>query len=107
MRKNVLDELDFEPSIDAANIGVAVSDGVVTLTGHVSSYAEKLAAERATDRSRACAQLPTFYGRADGSRSGGNPSDQQTECGRLRRQALDNGLLAADEDPDNRQAKVQ
>jgi osmotically-inducible protein OsmY len=48
LRQNVLDELDFEPSIDAANIGVAVSDGVVTLTGHVPSYAEKLAAERAT-----------------------------------------------------------
>ncbi len=47
LQQNVLDELEFEPSIDAANIGVAVDDGVVTLTGHVSSYAEKLAAERA------------------------------------------------------------
>ena len=42
IRDDVLDELDFEPSIDATNIGVAVDDGVVTLTGHVSSYAEKL-----------------------------------------------------------------
>ena len=44
IRDDVIDELDFEPSIDATNIGVAVDDGVVTLTGHVSSYAEKTAA---------------------------------------------------------------
>lgn len=47
LRQNVIDELEFEPSIDAASIGVAVENGVVTLTGHVKSYAEKLAAERA------------------------------------------------------------
>ena len=50
LRQNVMDELEFEPSIDARNIGVAVDDGVVTLTGHVSSYAEKIAAEHATRR---------------------------------------------------------
>jgi osmotically-inducible protein OsmY len=50
VRQNVLDELEFEPSINATNIGVAVEKGVVTLTGHVLSYAEKLAAERATRR---------------------------------------------------------
>jgi len=48
VRQDVLDQLEFEPSIDAANIGVAVDDGVVTLSGHVWSYAQKLAAERAT-----------------------------------------------------------
>jgi len=47
LRQNVLDELEFEPSVDAANIGVAVDGGVVTLSGHVSSYAEKLATEQA------------------------------------------------------------
>ncbi|ACA17303.1 transport-associated [Methylobacterium sp. 4-46] len=47
LRRDVLDELDFDPSLDATNIGVAVSDGVVTLTGHVGSYAEKVEAERA------------------------------------------------------------
>jgi len=47
LRQSVLDQLEFEPSVDAANIGVTVDDGVVTLTGHVSSYVEKLAAERA------------------------------------------------------------
>lgn len=45
LRQDVLDELDFEPSINAANIGVSVDHGVVTLTGHVSTYAQKAAAE--------------------------------------------------------------
>ena len=52
LRQIVIDELDFEPSIDAANIGVAVENGVVTLTGHVGSYAEKRVAERAVQRVR-------------------------------------------------------
>jgi osmotically-inducible protein OsmY len=50
LRQNVLDELEFEPSIDAAHIGVTVDGGVVTLTGHLSSYAEKIAAEEAVRR---------------------------------------------------------
>jgi osmotically-inducible protein OsmY len=52
LRQDVLDELDFEPSINATHIGVGVHGGVVTLTGFVSSYAEKMAAERATRRVR-------------------------------------------------------
>jgi osmotically-inducible protein OsmY len=47
LRQDVINELNFVPSIDAADIGVALSDGVVTLSGHVSSYPQKLAAERA------------------------------------------------------------
>ena len=43
-------ELKWEPSVDAAHIGVSVKDGVVTLSGHVSSYAEKFAAEKAAKR---------------------------------------------------------
>lgn len=50
IRQDIIDELDFEPSVNAAHIGVAVDDGVVTLTGHVASYAEKLAAEQAVRR---------------------------------------------------------
>jgi osmotically-inducible protein OsmY len=50
LRQDVLDELDFEPSINAAHIGVGVNAGVVTLSGFVSSYREKLAAERAARR---------------------------------------------------------
>jgi osmotically-inducible protein OsmY len=47
LRRAILDELEFRPQIDAAAIGVAVRDGVVSLTGHVKTFAEKLAAERA------------------------------------------------------------
>ena len=50
LRQNVLSELEFDPSIDAANIGVGVDDGVVTMTGHVSSFAEKIAVENAVRR---------------------------------------------------------
>jgi len=50
LRQLVIDELEFEPSINAANIGVAVEKGVVSLTGHVASYVEKIAAERAVER---------------------------------------------------------
>lgn len=50
LRQHIIDELDFEPAIDAADIGVAVENGVVTLTGHVRSYLEKLAAEAAAKR---------------------------------------------------------
>ena len=43
-------QLEWEPEINAREIGVAASDGVVTLTGFVKTYAEKLAAERAAKR---------------------------------------------------------
>jgi osmotically-inducible protein OsmY len=41
LRQNVMDELDFEPSLDATGIGVIAENGVVTLTGHVSSYSRR------------------------------------------------------------------
>jgi osmotically-inducible protein OsmY len=47
LRRTILDELEFQPHIDAAAIGVAIENGVVCLTGHVKTYAEKMAAERA------------------------------------------------------------
>jgi osmotically-inducible protein OsmY len=51
LRQDIIDELDFDPAVQSASgIGVAVENGVVTLTGHVSSYAEKIAAERAVRR---------------------------------------------------------
>lgn len=50
LRQMVIDELEFEPSVNAAGIGVAADHGVVTLSGHVGSYAEKLAVERAARR---------------------------------------------------------
>jgi osmotically-inducible protein OsmY len=50
LRQDVLDELEFEPSVNAAHIGVAANRGVVTLTGFVTNYAEKAAPERAARR---------------------------------------------------------
>ncbi|ALI05114.1 BON domain-containing protein [Pseudomonas sp. FW306-02-F02-AA] len=50
LRQTILDELEFQPDIDAANIGVAVDKGVVTLSGHVRTYAQKIAAEQAVKR---------------------------------------------------------
>jgi osmotically-inducible protein OsmY len=50
LRNDIEAELEFEPSLTAAGIGVAVKDGIATLTGHVPSYYEKLAAERAAGR---------------------------------------------------------
>jgi len=47
---DVLDELRWEPSVNATDIGVTVRDGVVTLEGTVESYAEKWAAEKAVKR---------------------------------------------------------
>jgi osmotically-inducible protein OsmY len=51
IREDVIKELQWEPRISNPEaIGVAVVDGAVTLTGHVSSYAEKLAAAKAAER---------------------------------------------------------
>ena len=50
LRRDVLAELEYDPSIDARKIGVAVEDGIVTLTGEVSTFAEKWNAERAVER---------------------------------------------------------
>jgi osmotically-inducible protein OsmY len=52
LQRDILDELQWEPSIEAAEIGVTVRDGIVTLTGTVPSYAEKLTAERVAKRIR-------------------------------------------------------
>lgn len=50
VQRDVMAELEFEPSVDHADIGVAATDGVVTLSGSVKTYAEKLAAENAARR---------------------------------------------------------
>jgi osmotically-inducible protein OsmY len=46
----VIRELEWDPRIDTAHIGVSAKEGAVTLTGHVRSYPEKLAAVRAAER---------------------------------------------------------
>jgi osmotically-inducible protein OsmY len=50
LQQRVLEELMWEPSINAAHIGVAAESHVVTLTGAVPSYYQKVAAERAAAR---------------------------------------------------------
>jgi osmotically-inducible protein OsmY len=50
LKEDVEDELQWEPSINAAEIGVAVKDGIVTLTGRVPSLTQKYAAARAATR---------------------------------------------------------
>jgi osmotically-inducible protein OsmY len=50
LQHDVLAELEWEPSIDASQIGVTAKNGVVTLTGTVPSYANKLRAEQVTKR---------------------------------------------------------
>ena len=50
IRNSVLMELKWDPKVTSDDIGVAVKDGVVTLTGFVPSYWEKAAAEKASKR---------------------------------------------------------
>ncbi len=50
IQKDVMEELQWEPILNASEIGVAVKDGVVTLSGVVDSYSKKLAAEKAAKR---------------------------------------------------------
>lgn len=52
LQQAVIDELQWEPSIDCAHIGVTAKNGVVTLSGFVPNYAQKLTAERAARRVR-------------------------------------------------------
>ena len=46
LKQHVQSALDWEPSLDASDIGVSVGEGVVTLRGNVGSYVEKVTAER-------------------------------------------------------------
>lgn len=50
VQKDVLEQLRWEPFLNAAEIGVSVKNGVVTLSGQVDSYSKKIAAERAAKR---------------------------------------------------------
>ena len=73
LQQQVLDELQYEPSVDASEIGVTAKDGIVTLTGKVSSYAEKYAAAGAAERvigvkavtDEITVDLPSFHKRDD------------------------------------------
>ena len=79
LQRDVMNELQWEPTVHAAEIGVAVKDGVVTLSGDVDSCAKRWAAERAVKRVSGVkavaeeikATLPGTYRRADEDCPGG------------------------------------
>jgi osmotically-inducible protein OsmY len=50
LQRDVLEELQWEPGVDATQIGVAVKDGIVTLTGYVPVYVQRFTAESAVKR---------------------------------------------------------
>jgi osmotically-inducible protein OsmY len=50
LKRDVIAELNWDPAVRATAIGVSVDDGVVTLTGHLETFAEKYAASRAVKR---------------------------------------------------------
>lgn len=50
IQQDVMEELKWEPFLNASEIGVAVKNGIVTLSGQVDSYSKKVLAERATKR---------------------------------------------------------
>jgi osmotically-inducible protein OsmY len=52
LQRAVLDEIKFEPILNRTEIGVAAKDGVVTLSGYVDSFMQKLTAEKAAKRVR-------------------------------------------------------
>jgi osmotically-inducible protein OsmY len=74
LQHDVSAELNWEPSVNAAHIGVEVKQGVVTLAGRVDSYAEKWSAERSAQRvsgvnamtTELKVQLPGLSVRSDG-----------------------------------------
>jgi osmotically-inducible protein OsmY len=82
LRQDVLDELEFDPRLNAANIGVAAEKGVVTLTGHVASYAERIAAIAAAQRVRGAQAI------ADNI-SVRLPSDKKSNDDEIAKRALD------------------
>jgi osmotically-inducible protein OsmY len=50
LREAVMREIDYEPEIRSTDISVAAEDHIVTLTGFVHAYMEKVAAEKAAKR---------------------------------------------------------
>jgi len=73
IKRDVEDELQMNPDIDATDVAVAVKDGVATLTGYVRSYSQKWEAERTAKRVIGVAgvvndievRLPVFNQRPD------------------------------------------
>jgi osmotically-inducible protein OsmY len=73
IQNDVMEELKWEPSLNPAEIGVGVKHGIVSLSGNVDTYAEKVIAEKATKRvegvkavaEEICVKIPTSGWRSD------------------------------------------
>lgn len=50
IQADVMDEIAWDPEVDSSEIGVAVQNGIVTLSGQVTSYSKKVAAEKCAKR---------------------------------------------------------
>lgn len=73
IQKNVMEQLAWEPLLNATEIGVAVKQGIVTLSGELDSYAKKLAAERATKK------IPGVKAIAEDIKVGISPANKKTD----------------------------
>ncbi len=82
LRDEIMRELEFEPSIDAIHIGVAVDNGVATLTGHVATLAERTAAEAAVRRVRGVRAIAQEI-------EVRSPSDKKTADDEIAQRAID------------------
>jgi osmotically-inducible protein OsmY len=73
LQRDVLDELQYEPSVDASKIGVIAHNGIVSLSGTVASYAEQYGATHAAERvagvkavaNESKVELPSMHQRDD------------------------------------------
>jgi len=92
-------ELEWTPDVDAAGIGVAVGDGVVTLSGEVEFYAQRAAAKRATLRVRDVTAVVNDITVHRDSRS----SVSETDIGK----AVDYALRSATNVPDTVNAEIE
>jgi len=85
LQEDVLAELIWDPAVDATAIGVAVSEGIVTLTGHVDTYPQRWSAEKAVQRVAGVKGLAVeIQVKIDGSRK-----RSDTEIAQAARHALD------------------
>ncbi len=74
IQKDVIDQLKWEPILNAAEIGVSVKNGIVTLSGIVDSYLKKIAAENAAKK---VAGVKAF---AENIQIGVSPSNHKTDA---------------------------
>ena len=75
LRTNITDELSYNPSVDAAHVGVEAHDGVVTLSGDVGSLPERHAANRAAMRMSGVRAVTDNMVVRDPGTSGSNDAD--------------------------------